>query len=68
MTPYPLLLPQLGVVSSGDLTKVVYGVAQPTKEGQQMHSMSVTDGQISVAIETIINGFEDFSFPVPMPE
>ena len=33
-----------------------------------MHSMPVTSGHISVTIETIVKGFEDFSLPVPMPE
>ena len=32
-TPCSLLLPQLGVANSGDLTEVAYGVAQPTTEG-----------------------------------
>ena len=67
-TPCSLLLPQLGVASDGDLTEVAYGVAQPTKEGQTMHSLPVTSGNISVAVETILKGFEDFSVPVPMPE
>ena len=56
------------MASGGDLTKVAYGVAQSTKEGQTVHSMPVIGGQISVTVETIIKGFEDFSLPVPMPE
>ena len=67
-TPCSLLLPQLGVASGGDLTEIAYGVAQPTKEGQTVHSMPVTSGHISVTIKTILKGFEDFSLPVPMPE
>ena len=67
-TPCSLLLPQLRVASSGDLTEVAYGMAQPTKEGQTMYSMPVTSGHISVTVETIVKRFEDFSLPVPMPE
>ena len=44
-----------------DLTKVAYGVAQPTKEGQTVRSMPVTSGHISVTVQTIVKGFEDFS-------
>ena len=33
-----------------------------------MHSMPVTGGHISVIVETIVKGFEDFSLSVPMPE
>ena len=68
MTPCSLLLPQLGVVKCGDLTEVVYGVVQPTKESQTVHSMPITGGHISVTVETILKGFEDFSVPVPMPK
>ena len=66
-TPCSLLLPQLGVASDGDLTEVAYGMAQPNKEGQTVHSVPVTSGHISVAVETIVKGFEDFSLPIPMP-
>ncbi|XP_057533090.1 uncharacterized protein LOC130810986 [Amaranthus tricolor] len=66
-TPCSLLLPQLGIASDGDLTEVAYGVAQPNKEGQTVHSMPVTSGHISVTVETIVKGFEDFSLPIPMP-
>ena len=55
-------------VRCGDLTEVAYGVAQPTKEGQTAHSMLVTGAHISVTVETIVKGFEDFSLLVPMPE
>ena len=54
--------------SSSDLTEVAYGVAQPTKEGQIVHCMPVIGGHISVIVETIVKGFEDFSFLVPMPQ
>ena len=67
-TPGSLLLPQLGVASGGDLTEVAYDVAQPTKEGQIMHSMPVTGGHISVIVETIVKGFKQFSLSVPMLE
>ena len=43
-------------------------MAQPTKEGQTVHSMPVIGGHISVTVETIVKGFENFSLPVPMPE
>ena len=33
-----------------------------------VHLMPVTSGHISVTMETILKGFEDFSLPVPMPE
>ena len=62
------MLPQLGVARGGDLTKVAYGMVQPTHKGKTVHSMPVTSGHISVTVETIIKGFEDFSLPVPMPE
>jgi hypothetical protein len=61
------LLPQLGVARGGALTEVAFGVAQPTQVGQTVHSMPVTSGHISVAVETIVKGFENFSLPVPMP-
>ncbi|XP_057524186.1 uncharacterized protein LOC130803956 [Amaranthus tricolor] len=66
-TPCSILLPQLGVASDSDLTEVTYGVAQPNKEGQTVHSISVTSGHISVAVEAIVKGFEDFSLPITMP-
>ena len=47
MTPCSLLQPQLGVASDSDLIEVAYGVAQPTKEGQKVHSILVTGGHIS---------------------
>ena len=56
------------MASGGDLTEVAYGVAQPKREGQTVHSMPVTCGQIIVTVETIIKGFEHFSLPVQMPE
>ena len=56
------------MASGGDLTEVAYGVAQPTKEGQTVHSTPVTGGHVSVIVETIVKGFEDFSLLVPMPE
>ena len=62
------MLSQLDVANGGDLTEVANGVAQPTKEGQTVHSMPVTGGHISVTVETIVKGFEDFSLPAPMPE
>ena len=65
VTPCSLLLLLLGVASGGDLTEVAYGVAQSTKEGQTVHSMPVTGVHISVTVETIVKGFEDFSLPVP---
>ncbi|XP_057527500.1 uncharacterized protein LOC130806439 isoform X2 [Amaranthus tricolor] len=67
-TPCSLLVPQLGVTNGGDLTEVAYGMAQPTKEGQTVYSMPITGGHISVTVETIVKGFEDFSLPIPMPE
>ena len=57
-----------GVPNSDDFTEIAYGMAQPTKEGQKVHSMPVTGGHISVTVETIVKRFEDFLLPVPMPE
>ena len=62
------MLPQLGVARGGDLTEVAFGEAQPNLVGQTVHSMPVTSDHISVTVQTIIKGFEDFSLPVPMPE
>ena len=62
-TPCSVLLPQLGVASGGGLIEVAFGVTQPTREGQIVHSMPVTGCHISVSVETIIKRFERFLTP-----
>lgn len=47
---------------------VAYGRAEPPRAGHKVHLLPVVGSYLSVRVDTVVGGFEDFSLPVPRPE
>ena len=67
-SPCTPLLPQLGLTNDGDLTEVAYDQTQPPRGGQALHLLPISVGQLSMVVDAIFKGYEDYSLSVPTPK